>query len=229
MKYLNIDALVNLANIFNKYDSGDTVLKCHMDAFLCKRVGSDKKLYSELENYYNSYMTKNPQTAFANTAFGPLFVKKNREILIELVSILNAMFDDYDFRGVGPERFVREDSYMEAMNTIDSILASYLPNYEKDIKNNFWTTLDQEIILKDCCVFSYVPDGDCNPFSDEGYIWSYNFFFYNKKTMNRVVVFTLSAKWKQSYIDYDMMDSDNENSKYFDSNDDDNDEMDYYE
>jgi len=228
MKFLNLEVLVNLANIFNKFDSGDTVLNCKLDAFLCKRVGTDKKLYSELENYYNSYMTKNPQTAFANTAFGPLFVKKNREILIELVSVLNAMFDDYDFRGVGPERFVREESYMEAMNKIDSILISYLPNYERDIKNNFWTTLDQEIILRDCVVFSYVPDGDCNPFSDKGYVWSYNFFFYNKKTMNRVVVFTLSAKWKQSYIDYHMIDSDDEGyGKGYESNEE-NDDMDYY-
>jgi len=53
-------------------------------------------------------------------------------------------------------------------------------------------------------------------------------FFYNKKTMNRVVVFTLSAKWKQSYIDYHMIDSDDEGyGKGYESNEE-NDDMDYY-
>jgi len=215
MKFLNIDALVNLSNIFNKYDTGDTILNSRLDAFSCKRVGSDKKLYSELENYYNSHMTKNPQAAFANTAFGPLFVKKNREILIELISILNAMFGDYDFRDVGPDRFFREDSLSEAMSKIDSILMSYFPNYEKEIKNNFWTILDQEIGLRECCIFSFVPDGDCNPFSEDGYIWSYNFFFYNKKkNLNRVVVFTLSAKWKQTSYINEISDNGEEWSEY---------------
>lgn len=36
---------------------------------------------------------------------------------------------------------------------------------------------------------SYNPDLDSDPFGEEGSLWSFNYFFYNKK-LKRIVFFT---------------------------------------
>lgn len=38
-------------------------------------------------------------------------------------------------------------------------------------------------------VLSYNPDLDSDPFGEEGSLWSFNYFFYNKK-LKRIVFFT---------------------------------------
>lgn len=38
-------------------------------------------------------------------------------------------------------------------------------------------------------VCSYNPDLDSDPFGEEGSLWSFNYFFYNKK-LKRIVFFT---------------------------------------
>ena len=56
-----------------------------------------------------------------------------------------------------------------------------------------WSTIDEEIVLRDCVVYSYNPDLDSDPYGDEGCLWSFNFFFYNVK-MKRVLFFTCKAQ-----------------------------------
>ena len=41
-------------------------------------------------------------------------------------------------------------------------------------------------------VFSYNPDLDSDPYGEEGSLWSFNYFFYNKK-MKRILFFTCRA------------------------------------
>ena len=45
--------------------------------------------------------------------------------------------------------------------------------------DKLWNTIDHEMTLRRCEVFSYTPDNEDDPFSD-GALWSFNFFFYNK-------------------------------------------------
>ena len=39
---------------------------------------------------------------------------------------------------------------------------------------------------------SYNPDLDSDPYGEEGSLWSFNYFFYNKK-MKRILFFTCRA------------------------------------
>lgn len=42
-----------------------------------------------------------------------------------------------------------------------------------------WRLIDKEMSLKDCSIYAYVPEED--PYDgDEGAIWSFNYFFFNK-------------------------------------------------
>ena len=48
--------------------------------------------------------------------------------------------------------------------------------------------------------FSYRPDGTSDPFSESGIIWSFNFFFYNRK-LRRILFLTCRADCKTSSHD----------------------------
>lgn len=58
-------------------------------------------------------------------------------------------------------------------------------------------------------VCSYRPDGTSDPFSESGIIWSFNFFFYNRK-LRRILFLTCRADCKTSSND----DEDNENESF---------------
>ena len=41
-------------------------------------------------------------------------------------------------------------------------------------------------------IYSYNPDLDSDPYGEEGTLWSFNYFFYNKK-LKRILFFTCRA------------------------------------
>ena len=58
-----------------------------------------------------------------------------------------------------------------------------------------WATLGAAIQLEDCTVYSYNPEYGNDPFGEEGNIWSFNYFFYNRK-LKRILYFACKAKSK---------------------------------
>lgn len=63
---------------------------------------------------------------------------------------------------------------------------------DTQLQNPLWTTIDDEIQLNDCDIYSYNPDLNSDPFGEPGSLWSFNYFFYNKK-LKRIVFFTCRA------------------------------------
>uniref|UniRef100_A0A803PBH0 Repressor of RNA polymerase III transcription n=1 Tax=Cannabis sativa TaxID=3483 RepID=A0A803PBH0_CANSA len=51
-----------------------------------------------------------------------------------------------------------------------------------------YKALDEVVKLAECEIYCYSPDSDGDPFLERGAIWSFNFFFYNRK-LKRVVSF----------------------------------------
>ncbi len=54
--------------------------------------------------------------------------------------------------------------------------------------------------MKNYFLFSYRPDGTSDPFSESGIIWSFNFFFHNRK-LRRILFLTCRADCKISNDD----------------------------
>ncbi|KAL8128680.1 hypothetical protein V2J09_017835 [Rumex salicifolius] len=54
--------------------------------------------------------------------------------------------------------------------------------------DDLYMALDEVIDLPECEMYSYNPDCDADPFLEKGAIWSFNFFFYNRK-LKRIVSF----------------------------------------
>lgn len=61
--------------------------------------------------------------------------------------------------------------------------------------------------------FSYRPDGTSDPFSESGIIWSFNFFFYNRK-LRRILYLTCRADCKTLAHDDDDDDELLESNNY---------------
>eukprot|EP01123_Difflugia_compressa_P011017 TRINITY_DN4210_c0_g1_i1.p2 TRINITY_DN4210_c0_g1~~TRINITY_DN4210_c0_g1_i1.p2 ORF type:complete len:235 (-),score=29.14 TRINITY_DN4210_c0_g1_i1:167-871(-) len=198
MKFLSLTSLALAAALINDTDTGDILISSRIEAYTMKRAGTDKKLYKDLESQYKAELAtlsrspnKEPLSA---SPIGSMVDKRCRETLIELISTLNAAFPDYDFRSLRGENFVKEELW-KVVNAIDSRLENIIPDYAK-AKKAIWESLEQEIQPQECTIYSFIPDVGSNPFEEEGYIWSFNYFFYNKKKLKRIVLWTCSAQWK---------------------------------
>jgi len=64
--------------------------------FAGKKTGQDKQFYNNLDKELS---TSSPQEmGLSASPFGPMLYKRSRELLIDLIAVLNSSFTDYDFR-----------------------------------------------------------------------------------------------------------------------------------
>jgi len=191
MKFLEISTLAQLSQYLAGVHSvsGDCRIYGKIEAYSCKRAGSDKKLSKSLEQQYQIELAKSPEYELSSSPFGPLTESSSRKTLISLISLLNAAFPDYDFCNVKPEQFRKEGSPYMVINSINTLLAGVISNYNIDLAPKLWNILESELSLRECDIYSYLPDYDSDPYAEAGVLWSFNYFLYNKK-LKRIVFFT---------------------------------------
>eukprot|EP01112_Ceratiomyxa_fruticulosa_P007209 TRINITY_DN1859_c0_g1_i4.p1 TRINITY_DN1859_c0_g1~~TRINITY_DN1859_c0_g1_i4.p1 ORF type:complete len:143 (+),score=18.50 TRINITY_DN1859_c0_g1_i4:431-859(+) len=128
MKFLDIPTLESISLQLNE-DLGDSTLVSRIEAYSCKRVGSDKKLSRSLEQQYckdkDLAHSQSPSESLSTSPFGPLTEVSGRKTLSYLLSTLNASFHDYDFTRARPEQFSKE-SVNSVVSKIDSTLSAAL-------------------------------------------------------------------------------------------------------
>lgn len=203
MKYLELPSLIDLNSTLRSIGCGQVRIVARVEAFSCKPAGGDKSLYWSLEKELSRSpaarspparspsLTASSSVEASTSPFGPLTEKASRKIFIFLISTLNHCFPDYDFRRVKADDFKKEALPL-IMNHINTTLNSTIDNYNFSLRNKLWQAIDSELSLKDCNVYSFVPDPDANPFADEANVWSFNYFFYNAK-LKRVALLTCRA------------------------------------
>jgi len=126
----------------------------------------------------------------------------SRKSLFYLISTLNAAFPDYDFSDAKSSEFSKEPSLAYVTSNIDSLLSVTATDQYAKTHDKLWVTLNEEIGLPDCDIYSYNPDLASDPFGEDGCLWSFNYFFYNRKK-KRMVLFTCRAlsPFSQGYCD----------------------------
>lgn len=187
MKFLSIGTLATASSLISNVDAGDLKIVGRVEAYACSRAGPERHIEEEIGRHYSS----SPQSI---SPFGPMEYRRNRDILVDLISTLNVAFPDYDFSDVRAHQFVKEDTN-QVLEVINSRLQSVIPHFE-NIKPQLWHDLDSEIRIAESTIYSFHPDPECNPFEDDGNLWSFNYFFYNKKGVKRILLFTCSAQWR---------------------------------
>uniref|UniRef100_A0A8D1XHP9 Repressor of RNA polymerase III transcription MAF1 n=1 Tax=Sus scrofa TaxID=9823 RepID=A0A8D1XHP9_PIG len=147
----------------------------------------------------------------------PLSDKCSRKTLFYLITTLNESFrPDYDFSAARSHEFSREPSLSWVVNAVNCSLFSAVREDFRALKPQLWNAVDEEICLAECDIYrwagipaggpwvwaalgtsyhvslrtpSYNPDLDSDPFGEDGSLWSFNYFFYNKR-LKRIVFFS---------------------------------------
>ena len=184
-------------------------IKCNLESYSCKMTAKDKKYYkdllphgqqatsiealsrseAEIQQILNG-LTSN--SFYSNTrgsniteSLPPLVTRKT---LFYLKSALNISFPDYNFHQVRSEEFSYEPSLSWVVENVNSNMSTLLGAAFARQASYFWKCIDDEIRLNDCSIYSYHPDLESGPFAEEGSLWSFNHFFFNK-SMKRIVFF----------------------------------------
>lgn len=191
-------------------ENGDCKIEGRIESYSCKMNASDKKLFRVLSHeggkephdlqalsppqvYSGQSPARQRNLSLSEDDEGPLCDTISTKTLFYLISTLNASFNpDYDFSNAKSCEFSKEPSLQWVMNSVDSQLFSVATESVSQKRNQLWTTLDEEICLKECDIYSYNPDLSSDPYGEEGCIWSFNYFFYNRK-MKRIVFFSCKA------------------------------------
>lgn len=158
-----------------------------------KLAGLDKKLSRSLEE---EVIESSSPAELGKSPVGPLSESGSRKTLVYLILTLNHMYPDYDFTLLRAHHFTKEDGVSEAEEIIDAHLVEAgklwesTPGFgEEPFLDTVWTSIDEVIKLDECDVYSYKSDLETDPFGEKGSVWSFNYFFYNKKK-KRILYFS---------------------------------------
>ncbi|MFS7993144.1 putative repressor of RNA polymerase III transcription Maf1 [Helianthus anomalus] len=190
MKYLEYTPFDRINAFLDHLNLGEHTIKGCIEAYSCKHTGTDKRLSLSLENEMLEYIGNSPDVG-SSSPVEYLSSRSSRKTLIYLILTLSQMYPDYDFSAVKAHRFFTEGTW----EGFKQIFQSYMSDASKvwnetdedgTLLETLYKTLDEVINLADCEVYSYDPNSDADPFIEKGALWSYNFFFYNRK-LKRVV------------------------------------------
>lgn len=192
MKFLEYTPLDSINYFLSHINLGECTLKGSLEAYSCKHTGSDKKQSHSLEHEILDYLGRSSDSdSQSPTDF--LSSRSSRKTLIYLVLTLGHMYPDYDFSAVQPHHFFREeewDSFVQIFNTymFEAAKEWAVVNGEHALLESLSKAIDEVVKLPECEIYSYNPDSEVDPLLEKGAIWSFNFFFYNRK-LKRVLGF----------------------------------------
>uniref|UniRef100_A0A8D2P9T2 Repressor of RNA polymerase III transcription MAF1 n=1 Tax=Zosterops lateralis melanops TaxID=1220523 RepID=A0A8D2P9T2_ZOSLA len=177
-------------------ETGDAHIIGRIESYSCKLAGIDKQLFKQFCQEGQPHALEAlspPQTAGISPGRlgdSPLSDMCSRKTLFYLIATLNEAFrPDYDFSAAKSHEFSREPSLNWVVNAVNCSLFSAVREDFKALKPLLWDAVDEEICLAECDIYSYNPDLDSDPFGEDGSLWSFNYFFYNKR-LKRIVFFT---------------------------------------
>ncbi|PWN48680.1 Maf1-domain-containing protein, partial [Violaceomyces palustris] len=126
MKYLEYPELELLSRALT-FESAECKVFTRMEAYSCKTVNKEKRLYKNLEeSYLRSASTSPPDylEEILASPFGRLDQASARKTLFLLIATLNCAFPDHDFSEVNPADFRREPSPAMVLNSLSTTLLS---------------------------------------------------------------------------------------------------------
>ncbi|GAX83091.1 hypothetical protein CEUSTIGMA_g10517.t1 [Chlamydomonas eustigma] len=226
MKYLDLAPISRINTFLENVDVGDYIVHGDLEAYSCKLAGLDKKLSKSLDA---EVQTGSSPLQLSKSPVGPLVESSSRKTLIYLILTLNHIYPDYDFSLLRAHHFCKEDGVSRAEETVDSHLLEVSKVWaktpglgESPFLECLWSSIDEAVVLRECDVYSYRSNMENDPFGETACVWSFNYFFYNKK-LKRILYLSCRAKSRASAEEeesetvskqYYTDDSDAENEKY---------------
>lgn len=132
MKYIEQPALAQLAQSL-AYNGPECSVHTRIEAYSCKNIKRDKKLFRSLENAYKDEAAHSPPLPswlavedVDQTPFGSFDKHSSRKTLYLLIATLNIAFPDHDFSDVRPGHFTKEQNGANVLNALSSTLSGGL-------------------------------------------------------------------------------------------------------
>ncbi|XP_060214680.1 uncharacterized protein LOC132641643 isoform X1 [Lycium barbarum] len=196
MKYLEYTPLDRINDFLSHVNLGERTIEGCLEAYSCKHTGTDKKLSLSLENEIFDYLGKSLDTD-SSSPVEYLSCRSSRKTLIYLLLTLYHMYPDYDFSAVKAHQFFTEESWDSFKQIFDIYMfeasKEWLDTNEGSaLLETLYKALDEVVKVAECEIYTYNPKADADPFLERGAIWSYHFFFYNRR-LKRVVSFRFSC------------------------------------
>lgn len=125
MKYIEIPQLTRLSQTLT-HEGPECTVHTRLEAYSCKNVKRDKKLFKSLETAYQDEMSQTVPSWIAlekeaeMTPFGPIDRHSSRKTLYLLIATLNIAFPDYEFSDVRPSHFSKEHSGASVLNSLST-------------------------------------------------------------------------------------------------------------
>ena len=198
------------------------------DRKLYKSIDRALQSKHEADLKYSASLSGEQATAVApslnlsrDSPFGSLSQVSSRRTFAYFIATLNATHEDYDFSfAMKPTDFKREKSLRAVMNMLDSTLYNLRPRSIREPgpsrwscsvsptgppevgggekwSAQMWQIIDEEMVLHECSVYRCDPEDDLFD-SEEGALWEYHYFFFNK-AKKRVCYFWLRGFSMMSY------------------------------
>lgn len=131
MKYIELPELSRLSQALT-HEGPECSVHTRIEAYSCKNIKRDKKLFRALETAYNDEVSHSPPLpSFMSmdrepdmTPFGPMKEHSSRKTLYLLIAALNIAFPDHEFSDVRPAQFNREESGASVLNALSTTLIS---------------------------------------------------------------------------------------------------------
>ncbi|KAI3433184.1 Repressor of RNA polymerase III transcription [Psidium guajava] len=192
MKFLEYTPLERINDFLDHLSLGECTIKGCLEAYSCKHTGTDKKLSLSLEHEILDYLGRSSDTD-SSSPVDHLLSRSSRKTLIYLVLTLSHMYPDYDFSVVKAHQFFTEESWDSFKQIFDTYMFEASKewieaNGDGSLLETLKEAMDEVVKLSECEIYSYNPNSDADPFSERGAIWSFSFFFYNRK-LKRIVSF----------------------------------------
>ncbi|XP_041972624.1 repressor of RNA polymerase III transcription MAF1 homolog [Aricia agestis] len=211
-----LEALSRALSILN----GDSAVQGRVESYSCKMAGTEKAFYKRFtadgETTHNLHALSPPEgvsysRSLSGDEDGILCDTISRKTLFYLIATLNAAFPDYDFSMAKSSEFSAEPSLNWVQSAVDAALSAVGGMRWRQLKPALWAAIEEEVQLPECRIYSYNPDLASDPFGEPGCLWSFSYFFYNRK-LKRIVFFTckaMSPVCADSGVDF-AMDEDDE-------------------
>src|SRR5712672_650228 len=131
MKYIEIPNLARLAQALT-HEGPECSVHTRIEAYSCKNIKRDKKLFKSLESAYNEDVSHSPPVpSFIAldreaeiTPFGPMDKHSSRKTLYLLIATLNVAFPDHEFSDVKPAHFHKEQNGASVLNALSTTLVA---------------------------------------------------------------------------------------------------------
>eukprot|EP00382_Lankesteria_abbotti_P002619 CAMPEP_0113845364 /NCGR_PEP_ID=MMETSP0372-20130328/717_1 /TAXON_ID=340204 /ORGANISM="Lankesteria abbotti" /LENGTH=245 /DNA_ID=CAMNT_0000814401 /DNA_START=209 /DNA_END=946 /DNA_ORIENTATION=+ /assembly_acc=CAM_ASM_000359 len=221
MRFLEDPRLNRLSVILRRFDAGDRTLAGCLELFTTKEKQQGERLLGEKVKH--EVIDRSPEW-LSKSPLGPMRKDEVKELLINMLSVMNQCYPDYDFSSLKVESFVRLSDFSEVYNNVNYHLGYIIEKVVPGFIQDLWTAVRGVVDLR--CVDIY----SCSdPFSNDGGLFSFEYFFYDK--LQKKILF-FSCVTQSKYADGGLLsvdgmdDMDDDDDEYDDDYDDSEDEDD---